>query len=397
MKTGWLSAVSTPYLWLALFTLTACSGTDRDPGATQSQTTPNVDESVEQPRTVFPFDQAASHIQTLAIRFGSDLVDHCETLQRRVHAFLAAPDESGRDATREAFHTCYEHWRRYQLFQQIPFALHEREGFERTVKLINTRPFQPGYIDGLPEYPYSGLVHETDLTLSLSVLLDQHRMMDEQSASLGFPVLEALLWREPLPDIWLAAEVADPPETSAPRRRHEYLALATDDLMVRLKAATQRWRPGNAYSVLPQGAQRRIFWQSAHQLVQLKLLDNGFRPDALEDPEWHHPSALAGQGRRHWLALLAGLEASVAVTGGETQPLVDWLDQAGFEPKAAALRAHLRQARIAIEALPANYPFDAQDNKAWQSAREAVTLLAEDLTHYLQQLDLAPGQSTDSR
>lgn len=371
-----------------LLALTACTGSDPETATPTAAVNPESGDAAT--LNMADFSSAASQIQTNAIRAGGKLITACGTLQQRVHAFLEAPDVSGRDATREAYHLCYEHWNRYQVYQQLPLALKEREGFQRATQLINTRPFQPGYIDGLPEYPYSGLVHEAGMTLSLNTLLDQHRMMDAESASLGFPVIETLLWREPLPAIWLADEAEGGDNGTNPtQRRHQYLALATDDLMVRIKATTQRWRPGNAYSTLPLGAQRQVFWQSAQRLVQTRLLEDAFAIEALKDPELHHPSALAGQGRRHWLAHLEGLEA--ALTAGDeenSKALLAWIADLGLEPDAQALVEHLRSAQAAMESLPTNYPYEAADDANWQAARQAVAQLATDLNGYLQQLDL---------
>lgn len=380
----------TALTWIAamLLALTACTGSDPETTTSTSVETPDTDEAAL--FKVADFSSAANQVQTGAIRAGSKLIAVCGTLQQRVHAFLEAPDESGRDATRQAYHLCYEHWNRYQVYQQIPLALKEREDFLRTTRLINTRPFQPGYIDGLPEYPYSGLVHEAGMTLSLNTLLDQHRMMDTESASLGFPVVETLLWREPLPAIWLTDEAGGNDSGTDPsQRRHQYLALATDDLMIRIKATTQRWQPGNAYSTLPLGAQRQIFWQSAQRLVQTRLLEGAFANGALRDPELYHPSALAGQGRRHWLAQLEGLEA--ALTAGDddkNNPLLDWVASVGLEPDAQTLLEHLQAAKTALGTLPSNYPYEAADDADWQAARRAVAQLATDLNRFLQQLDL---------
>lgn len=372
------SLASAGSIWLAALALGACSPAGPEDRSTGDVGATTASEAASD-APVIEFAEAASQLQTLAIRVSDELISRCNELSRRVHAFLESPDESGRDAARDAYHGCYEQWRRYRLFQQVPFSLKDRDGFERTVKLIDTRPFQPGYIDALPEYPYSGLVFETGLELSLSTLLDQHRMMDEESAALGFPVIETLLWRDPLPAVWLEQPADAEEDLSAVPRRRQYLSLATDDLMVRLKASTQRWRPGQGYSALPQAAQRRIIWESAHNLVLADLMEAGFSEAALSDPDWHHPSVLAGQGLRHWLAMLDGLSMLFNRDGESPAPLGAWMDAAGIEPTATALAQRITAARDALAALPANYPAQGSADEIWRRARQALEQLADDL------------------
>lgn len=391
MRSARLPVASTRFAWLAALALTACSSPEPDEPSSVDKAARGAEATSAAP--ALDFTDAAGQIQTLAIQMGNELISRCDELGRRVQAFLSAPDEPGRDAARDAYHPCYEQWRRYRLFQQVPFSIKDREIFEQTVKLIDTRPFQPGYIDGLPEYPYSGLVFETGLTLSLNNLLDQHRMMDEESAALGFPVIETLLWREPLPALWLEQPPAGTTDdASVVSRRRQYLALASDDLMIRLKASTQRWRPGQDYANLPRPTQRRLFWQSAHRLVQVDMLQAGFSSEALADPEWHHPSMLAGLGRRHWLAMLDGLSLLFAANPDEQPaPLATWMQASEREPTAASLARSVDEARAAVRALPANYPAGSTADDTWQRARRSLQQLADDLNQALRQQGFSPG------
>lgn len=367
---------------VAIVWLTACSR----PEPETTIEVPDTGETVSSPVQPVDFSAASEQVQGTAIALGATMREHCNKLQQRVHAFLEAPDDSGRDAAREAYHACYEQWNRYRLFLQLPFTLAEREAFERTVHLTNTRPFQPGYIDGLPDYPFSGLVHESGLELSLDTLLDQHRMMDEESASLGFPVIETLLWREPLAQVWIP-EAAD--SSGVVERRHRYLSIATDDLTIRLRTATERWQPGGSYSQLPRRTRLRVFWQSAQRLVQAELLDGALSEAALDEPEWHHPSTIAGQGKRHWLARLAGLEAVLAKPDDPPSALAHWYAEAGLQPTMEVLRAHLSEARSAVSRLPGDYPRGNVDPATWREARQALTQLAADLNDLSRQLELA--------
>lgn len=52
----------------------------------------------------------------------------------------------------------------------------------------------PGFIDAVPGYPYSGIVNDTSLPITRDELLNQHGLTDVSDVSLGFSVIEFLLW-----------------------------------------------------------------------------------------------------------------------------------------------------------------------------------------------------------
>lgn len=60
--------------------------------------------------------------------------------------------------------------------------------------LINNWPIQPGYLDYLPSYPQSGVVNDTTLPLNELSIRDQHGKFDIAESTLGFHVIEFLLW-----------------------------------------------------------------------------------------------------------------------------------------------------------------------------------------------------------
>lgn len=59
-------------------------------------------------------------------------------------------------------------------------------------------PILPGYIDGLSDWPDSGLVNDNTLVLNRDNLLAQQGATSELEVSLGFQVLQFLLFGEPL-------------------------------------------------------------------------------------------------------------------------------------------------------------------------------------------------------
>lgn len=61
---------------------------------------------------------------------------------------------------------------------------------------LNYWPILPGYIDAVGNYPDSGIVHDVNVTITPESLRQVHGQFDLSEVSLGFHVLEFLLWGE---------------------------------------------------------------------------------------------------------------------------------------------------------------------------------------------------------
>jgi len=59
---------------------------------------------------------------------------------------------------------------------------------------INHWPIIPGYIDYVDGYPDSGIVHDINVNLNRGSLREQHGSFDVSEVTLGFHVIEFLLW-----------------------------------------------------------------------------------------------------------------------------------------------------------------------------------------------------------
>lgn len=298
----------------------------------------------------------------------------CQSLFTAVQQFIAEPSQNRQQEAQQHWHHCYRAWNQGLLVQQRGLTLDDSNTLQQQRRRINVRPFQPGYIDALPDYPYSGLIHEAGLTLSLGTLTEQHQMLDLESAALGFPALETLLWQSPLDPLWLADSDAEAPAT----RRKQYVLIASDDLSANLQLSQARWQGGSLNS-LPESVQAFWFWQSAHRLVSADLYQFAFAATATEEPLWHHPSWVAGAGREHLAARLDSLTTLMASDSDTPNPLRQWLDRARLGITADELAQQLLLAHSALQALPENYPADSADNVEVAQARAALTTLVESL------------------
>lgn len=320
------------------------------------------------------FGPAAEQIDTWIRQHNGRLEVACRELFNAVQQFLAETNDSNQEQAQQGWHRCYLAWNQGLLLQQSGLTLNDSDNLQQQRRRINVRPFQPGYIDALPDYPYSGLIHETGLRLSLSVLVEQHQMLDLESAALGFPALETLLWQTPVSRYWLDDDDADSPES----RRKAFLLIASNDLDAQLQLNQARWVQGS-FRALPDSVQAAWFWQSALRLARADLHQFAFTPDATLEPLWHHPSWVTGNGRDFLVARLAPLLHLLSHSQDDENPLRQWLDRARLGVSAAELDESLQLADAALRALPAQYPENSTDNAAVAQAQSALAGLVEQL------------------
>jgi hypothetical protein len=298
----------------------------------------------------------------------------CRTLQDDIERFLANPDTSLGLAAQVSYRLCYHSWALNQLFVQLPFTAEDKQRLVPLLDLINTRPFLPGYIDSIPDYPYSGLIHEVDIPIGENTLLGQHRLMDEDSAALGFPVLEFFLWRQPIADVWLLTGNAE--ADIIVQRRHHYLRVATRRVMADLSDVSARWQPDGSYAALPERVQLVVVLASLQRLTMVALLAELFDEQVIGEPEWHHPAMFSGQGRDYPMALLSAIQQQVGQPGSQT-PFALWLDSlVDRVVTAAEVQAAVAASLIAVQQLPANYPADSSADALWLAARQQLAQLA---------------------
>ena len=343
-----------------------------------TQATPVV--AVE-PATILLSPPSGADFAAVGAAFQRDAEQHtlqmlalCQTLGDDVLAFLATPDARHQLAAQASFRLCYQSWAANQLFFQLAFNPADKKTLQPLLDLINTRPFLPGYIDSIPDYPYSGLIYEVDLPINEATLLGQHRLMDEDSAALGFPVVEFFLWRQPLDAAWQST--GEGAADNLIERRHQYLRTATGMLLADLGAVSSRWQAGDGFGGLPHRVQLVSVLASLQRLTAVALLDDLFNEQALTEPEWHHPAMYSGQGRAYPLALLTAVQGWVGLPESSTA-FAQWLDsRVDRSVTAADLQTAVADSLSAVQQLPENYPADSAADGQWATARQQISALA---------------------
>ena len=320
------------------------------------------------------FSRAGQAFQHDAQTNTTQMLALCQTLKSDIERFLAKPEASLQLAAQASYRLCYQSWALSQLYLQLAFTTEDKQTLVPLLDLINTRPFLPGYIDSIPDYPYSGLIHEVEIPIEESTILGQHRLMDEDSAALGFPVLEFFLWRQPIADLWLLTGNAE--SDIIIERRHQYLALSTDLLMADLTEVSARWQTGGSYAVLPERVQLVVVLASLQRLTMVALLAELFEEQVIGEPEWHHPAMFSGRGRDYPVALLTAVEQLVGQPGSQT-PFGLWLDSVADKPATVAqLQAAVAASLVAVQQLSDNYPADSSADAQWSAARQQLAALA---------------------
>lgn len=134
-------------------------------------------------------------------------------------------------------------------------ATHQQELESLYNQLGNLLAF-PGYIDSVVDYPHSGIVNDTGLVLNEQNLRHQHELTDSSEVSIGFDVIEFLLWGEhrfddslptrPNSDftkvlIWENSRTDLPVSEHSNNRRRRLLQLVLSILQEDVNALEQTW------------------------------------------------------------------------------------------------------------------------------------------------------------
>lgn len=313
--------VTLAWLVSALLALALLSGCDREPAATPE--TP-----IDYPAQV-PTAEGAALVaawEEEAAPWLRKLVVAAPGFREAVRALLsdAEPDDGALDAARNAWTLLYESYNRAWPILATRAALDPT----LAVHLARTDPWPilPGYVDAMPGWPESGIVYDVTVPLDIDSLLAQQDMTDPAEVSVGFQVLELLLFG--LPDaprtvagLTLGDTLPDhqKPEQERPAyRRRAYLDAVSALLLEDLSALMQP-RPAPDPARLP-GALQQALSASADRLQGLEDLatnDNGADGDiylskhsrevalpalneALE--AWQDPEQVPGAAWQAWQA-----------------------------------------------------------------------------------------------
>ncbi|MCC1495993.1 imelysin family protein [Alcanivorax sp. 1008] len=292
------------------------SGCDQGPTAPQESFAPVGERSVEK----VAVEALLRQEQTERLR---RLSASSRVFQDAINGLLGDPVDERLNTAREAWTQLYRSFNE----AVVVLACRAAESPQLATMLQRADPFPilPGYIDGLQQWPDSGIVNDVSLPLSRESLLGQQGISLQEEISVGFQVIGFLLFGEPdaprtvagLRAVHKAPEgsplaVEEQPEN----RRRVYLGLASTLLVEDLLAMS-----ANADQLAPVGAGCPVdaLRRTAERMIRVA---------GMEDRQ-----SVAGEyySARARTIAMAGLQQAMAPWLEQDSALRGWLMESGVQ------------------------------------------------------------------
>lgn len=240
------------------------------------------------------FDSFAAFLELKIYTDFSNASQLAQDLDKAISVFLYTPNEATLTLAQDAWRDAYDAFLHTLVYANLPLptpAEWTRHGtsYQQTIDLLDSWPIEGGYIDFVEGYPFSGIVNDLTLSINAETLLNQHGFADPSYASLGYHVLEFMLFGETgqrLPsdfspqDNTASVVDAETNETELNQRhivqnqhrRRQFVQLVSEQLQRHLHRLQSRWEPSNGYYAqrLQSSAPKHLFTASLGA-VQLLL------------------------------------------------------------------------------------------------------------------------------
>ncbi len=203
---------------------------------------------------------ALEEISRTRVTVKTDLLIAADTLAASAERFLAQPNENSLQTLRAAWETTHRHYAALSLFPEVTLDTD-----------VDQWPIEPGYLDSLPGYPESGIIHDLTIDISPASLREQDGFTDPTEASLGFHPLEFLIFRKTVEDY-------SGSDTFTARRR-QALAILTAELKASLEALETIPDGGNLTMALS-----RLFQHQSATLERVALSASALDQDPAAHP-----------------------------------------------------------------------------------------------------------------
>lgn len=326
-----------------LLTCALLLGCDRQPAEPDPALQERLGKTEEHLGQVDPLqEQATLDAWEQGSRWIAAAQEQCGQMHQAIEAFLSGPNAQTQADAQDHWHRCHDQW--HQLDPLLALSKSNPGLFgplEHISFSVDAHPLQPGYLDSIEGYPYSGIVNDTTLNINASNLREQHGLTDHSDVALGLHALEFLLWGEhgerPVSDYESEYELTEEQREAEltvdklpNNRRRDLLRLLSHLLQDDLEQAQQRWRGEHSnlwltYRQLHPQSRLQLLKNAGHQLLERELVGE---IQALSHPERVH-NRFAGQSLRPVASALKGLEQ--LMTQGEPA-LTEWLG----EPETAS-------------------------------------------------------------
>lgn len=181
-----------------LLVLVGCSENTSEPQIAEptAETRPSGFELLNPELSTAAKQIALDYAEQIRVDFSQVSIE-IEKLQSAIGEFLAQTNIENLDRARQSWllaHTAYELTTLHRYFAVSILDEQNSIALLQLQYQINHWPIVPGYLDYVDGYPDSGIVHDINVSLDSIGLRDQHGAFDISEVTLGFHVLEFLLW-----------------------------------------------------------------------------------------------------------------------------------------------------------------------------------------------------------
>lgn len=132
----------------------------------------------------------------------SDFIDlraELASLQQSIESLLESPSSSTLAHGQERWASAHQSYHQSNLhlyFTSLISGENQSDQLNRMAYQMDYWPILAGYVDSVGGYKAGGIVHDVNVELSPESLKQQHGLFDVTEATLGFHVIEFLLWGE---------------------------------------------------------------------------------------------------------------------------------------------------------------------------------------------------------
>ncbi len=181
-----------------LLVLVGCSENTSEPQIAEptAETRPSGFELLNPELSTAAKQIALDYAEQIRVDFSQVSIE-IEKLQSAIGEFLAQTNIENLDRARQSWLLAHSSYELTTLHRYFAASILDEQNSIALLQLqyqINHWPIVPGYLDYVDGYPDSGIVHDINVSLDSIGLRDQHGAFDISEVTLGFHVLEFLLW-----------------------------------------------------------------------------------------------------------------------------------------------------------------------------------------------------------
>ena len=183
---------------LTAILLAGCSDDTAEPqsGVTIKESNSGVFELLDPQLSEFTKEISLDYVRQIGIDFKKVAIE-IDKLQLSIITLINQTNSKNLSLSRQAWqdaHSAYELTTLHRYFATQLLDEHNNLALVQLQYQVNHWPIVPGYIDYVDGYPDSGIIFDINVNLENGSLRDQHGSFDESEVTLGFHVIEFLLW-----------------------------------------------------------------------------------------------------------------------------------------------------------------------------------------------------------